>query len=75
MENLVSKQCRPQSDATICGVYSSSERFACDPFTGFQVKRVKGTNFLPLNLIPFKMGAKIKLIELFPLKVYLIPLR
>ena len=37
VENPVSKQCRPSSDATLCGVCSGSALFAYDFFTGFQV--------------------------------------
>ena len=33
MENPVSKQCRPGSDATLCGVGSWSALCAYDPFT------------------------------------------
>ena len=38
MENPVSKQCRPWSDITSCGVWSGSALFAYDPFNGFQSK-------------------------------------
>ena len=38
MGNLVSKQCRPWSDATLCGVWSGSALSAYDPFMGFQVR-------------------------------------
>ena len=38
MENPVSKQCRPWSDATSCGVWSWSTLFAYDPFYGFPGK-------------------------------------
>ena len=38
MENPVSKQCRLWLDATLCGVWSRSELFACGPFSGFQVR-------------------------------------
>ena len=31
-------QCRPWSDATLCGVWSGSALFAYDPFKGFQVR-------------------------------------
>ena len=38
MENPISKQCAPWSDATLCGVWSGSALFAYDPFTSFQVR-------------------------------------
>ena len=38
IENLVSKQCRPRSDATLCGVGSGSAQIAYDPFKCFQVR-------------------------------------
>ena len=38
MENSVSKQFRPWSDVTLCGILSGSALFAYDPFTGFQVR-------------------------------------
>ena len=38
MENPVSKQCRPWSDATSCSIWSGSALFAYDPFTGIRVR-------------------------------------
>ena len=38
MENHVRKQCKPLSDATLCGVRSGSALFAYYPFTVFQVR-------------------------------------
>ena len=35
MENPVSKQCRPSSEATLCGIQSGSALIAYDPFTGW----------------------------------------
>ena len=38
IENPVSKQCRPWSDATWCGIWSWSAMFAYDLFEGFKVR-------------------------------------
>ena len=38
MDNTVSKHGRPESDATLYGVWSGSALFAYDPFMGFQVR-------------------------------------
>ena len=38
MENFVNKQCRPWSDATLCGIWSEAALFAYDPFMGVQVR-------------------------------------
>ena len=45
MENPVSKQCRPQSDATSCGIRSGSALFAYDPFSGFQARMCSRKEF------------------------------
>ena len=42
MENHVSKQCRPWSDATLCGIWSGSSLFAKVPLLGYPV--YKGLN-------------------------------
>ena len=38
LETPVSKQCRPWSDATLCGIWSGSALFAYEPFTLFQAR-------------------------------------
>ena len=38
IENPVSKQCKPWSDARLCGVRAESALFANAPFKGFLVR-------------------------------------
>ena len=38
LENPVSKQGRPRSDATLCGISSRSALFPYDPFMGYLLK-------------------------------------
>ena len=45
MENPVSQQCRPWSDATWCGIWSGPALFAYDLFMGFQVRMGQKINF------------------------------
>ena len=45
-KNPVSKQCRPCSDATVCGVWSGSALFASDPFTEFRVRADKRSSLI-----------------------------
>ena len=47
----VSKQCRPRSDATVCGVWPGSALSAYDPFTGFEIR-------MGYEFNPFEKGDK-----------------
>ena len=51
IEHSVSKQCRSWSDATFCGVWSGSARFAYVPKQDARIKWVKHIQLLEMHTI------------------------